>query len=480
MVPDPARGTPGDPGDPGDSGAGAPVPPALVGLADRTPRGIAAALARAVRVGELAPGERLPTVREVAAGLGVSPATVSAAWQALRRTGLVTSHGRAGTFVRDAPQSWLSPRQQQLSGSRQPAPEGLRLDLSRGTPDPALLPPLGPALERVSARAGTWAYQEEPVLPALHELLVATWAHPVQAITVVDGATDGVARTLEQVVSFGDRVVLESPGFPPFFDLVEALGGEVVPVALDGDGVRPDALARVLESRPVAVVLQPRAHNPTGVSMSPARAERLAGVLGRRRDQVPWVLEDDHSGAISTAPDVTMAGHLPDRVVHLRSFSKSHGPDLRIAALGGPAALVDRIVARRMLGPGWTSRMLQTILLDLLSQARSTLEVAQARRQYAVRQQALVAALGALGVPLARPDGINLWLPVHHEREALLHLVAVGIRVAAGSAFVAGPDAGPAHVRVTSGLVTPEHAPEVAAALAAVARPDREIPAPAS
>ncbi|MCW2813623.1 MAG: GntR family transcriptional regulator, partial [Nocardioides sp.] len=70
-------------------------------LEDRTPRGIAAALSRAVRSGELAPGDRLPTVRDVAAELGVSPATVSAAWSALRQAGLVVARGRAGTFVRE-------------------------------------------------------------------------------------------------------------------------------------------------------------------------------------------------------------------------------------------------------------------------------------------------------------------------------------------------------------------------------------------
>ncbi len=64
--------------------------------------------------------------------------------------------------------------------------------------------------------------------------------------------------------------------------------------------------------------------------------------------------------------------------MHVRSFSKSHGPDLRIAALGGPRDLVDRIVARRMLGPGWTSRMLQTILLDLLTDGTSLDAVTEA------------------------------------------------------------------------------------------------------
>ncbi|WP_148615290.1 aminotransferase class I/II-fold pyridoxal phosphate-dependent enzyme [Nocardioides rubriscoriae] len=436
----------------------------LATLEDRTPRGIAAELGRAVRSGELAPGERLPTVRHVAAELGVSPATVSAAWQALRRTGLVVSRGRAGTFVREAPEPRLSPR---VAGLRGGADDGLRLDLSRGTPDPALLPQLGPALRRVSERATTPGYQEEPVLPALRAVLAATWPSPTDRLTVVDGATDAVGRVLDLVVSYGDRVVLETPGFPPFFDLVEALGGEVVPVELDGAGVRPESLRRALESRPAAVVLQPRAHNPTGVSTTPARAASLARVL-RRTTATPWVVEDDHSGAISTAPDVSLGAWLPDRVVHVRSYSKTHGPDLRLAALGGPSDLVDALVARRMLGPAWTSRMLQTILLDLLTTSRSMDEVAEARRQYYGRQQAVVAALAAHGVDVATPDGLNLWLPVRDERSAVLHLAAHGIRVAAGTPFLAAGTTGD-FVRVTSGLVPAEQADEVASALAEAA-----------
>lgn len=327
----------------------------------------------------------------------------------------------------------------------------------------------------MSQRATTLTYQDEPVLPGLREELVRSWPYDAPALTVVDGATDGIARTLELLVSYGDRVALESPGFPPFFDLVEALGGEVVPVDVDAEGVRPASLRAALDQRPVAVVLQPRAHNPTGVSMSAARAERLAGLVRRARTEV-WVIEDDHSGWISTMPDVTVATWLPERVVHVRSYSKSHGPDLRIAALSGPTELVDRLVARRMLGPAWTSRMLQTILLDLITSSRSLDEVGEARRQYFARQRTLVDALAEHGVAMSQPDGINLWLPVADERAAMVHLAASGVRVAAGTAFVADPGRGgppgPSrdHVRVTSGLVTPADAPDVAAALAAATR----------
>ncbi len=436
-------------------------------VSDRGPRGIAGALARQINAGELAPGDRLPTVRDVAAELGVSPATVSEAWQALRRAGLIVSRGRAGSFVRKAPQPWLSPRVQGLVGYV----EGMPLDLSRGTPDPALLPELAPAFARVRPTAGTDVYQESPVVPELREALAESWPYAAQALTVVDGAQDGVIRVLEQVVGFGDLVAIESPGFPPFLDALDLLGAEILKLDLDGEGVTVASLTQVLRRGPAAIVLQPRAQNPTGVSMTPARAEALAGAIRRSRSSVV-VVEDDHSGSISTGVDVSLGSWLPAQVVHVRGFSKSHGPDLRIAALGGPSAVVDRVVSRRMLGPGWTSRMLQTILLDLLVEPRSTEAVARARSTYARRQAAVCAALAEHGIELAVPDGINLWLPVADERAALVQLAGAGIRAAAGTPFLApSAEALPPgdHLRVTTGLVEEATATAVGAALAAAA-----------
>jgi DNA-binding transcriptional MocR family regulator len=438
-------------------------------VTDRDPAAIAASFARRIREGELGPGDRLPTVREVAAQLGVSPATVSGAWQALRRAGLIEARGRAGSFVRSAPRPWLSPRVQGLVGDV----EGLPLDLSRGAPDPQLLPPLAPAFGRVRPTAGTDVYQEEPVLPQLREHLAATWPFEPEAVTVVNGAQDAVVRTLEQVVGFGDRVAIESPGFPAFLDMLDVLGAEIVPLELDAEGVTVASLTRALEGKPAAIVLQPRAQNPTGVSMSPRRAEDLARAVRRARSSA-IVIEDDHSGAISVGADVSLGRWLPGQVVHIRGFSKSHGPDLRIAGLGGPSELVDRLVARRMLGAGWTSRMLQTILLDLLVEPASVEAVEVARRTYAERQAALCAALAEHGIDVAVPDGINLWLPVADERGALVQLTTLGIRAAGGTPFLAPGDPesavnGRDHLRVTAGLVETAAASHVAVALAAAA-----------
>lgn len=451
-------------------------------LESRSAAGLAAEIARLVTDGTLGPGERLPTVRQMAADLGLSTGTVAAAWRALAQAGVVTSRGRSGTFVRSERREWLSPRVRGMSSSERampptPTPSGLggrgahgiRLDLSLGTPDPAMLPSIERALSRARPRADTGRYHDLPVLPELHDVLAEDWpVRTVEALTVVDGALDGISRTVEQVVRFGDRVAVESPGFPYIFDLVDATGGVVIPLASDADGILPASLARVLAQRPSTLVLQTRAQNPTGVSMSAERARRLADVLltvpGGR---AVMVIEDDHSALIATAPAVTLARWIPAQVVHVRGFSKSHGPDLRIAALGGPAHIVERIVRRRMLGPGWTSRLLQSVLLELLIDPRSIAPVRTARLIYRDRLDRMAAALRRLGIDVGAPDGINLWLPVRDERAALVYLAAEGIAVAAGGPFLADASA-QQRVRVTAGSVT-ENVRLVADALARAA-----------
>ncbi len=107
--------------------------------------------------------------------------------------------------------------------------------------------------------------------------------------------------------------------------------------------------------------------------MTPSRAAELAAVIGRFD---VLVVEDDSNGAISATAPISLGRQLPERTLHIRSFSKSHGPDLRIAALSGPADLIDRIRDRRLLGQGWTSRLLQSMLFDLLTRETSIERVA--------------------------------------------------------------------------------------------------------
>ena len=216
-------------------------------------------------------------------------------------------------------------------------------------------------------------------------------------------------------------------------------------------GLAPSPLAKALaEYEPAALFLQPRAHNPTGASIPAARAAALATTLGEFPPVI--VVEDDHAGDIASAPPVSIGSHLPDRTVHVSSFSKSHGPDLRLAAVGGPAALIDAVADRRLLGPGWSSRILQAVLLDLLTDPAAVAQVARARDEYARRRTRLASALSARGVSAIAADGINMWVPVDDQQVAMVALAGHGIAVAPGTPFEVSPVGGD-HVRLTVGLV---------------------------
>lgn len=418
-------------------------------LAEPTSRGLVAAVTAAIRDGALVPDTRLPPIRTVATQLGLSPTTVSAAWSVLARSGAIRTDGRRGTTVAD-----LRARGARRYRRAVRQQSGFALDLSTGVPDPALLPDLGRALRDLTA--GTpGSYLDDPVLPELVEALAADWPYAPEAVTVTDGAMDAIELVLRCTVAFGDRVIVEHPGFPPILDLLDALGAQTVGVPVDAVGPVPAALAAALASPAAAVVLQPRAQNPTGVSMTPHRAQRLAEILAPAE---ALVVEDDSAGAIATAPALSLGTWLPGRTVHVRSFSKSHGPDLRLAAVSGPADLLDEVAARRQLGQGWSSRLLQRVLLHLLTDPVSVAQVAAARGEYARRRTLAVAGLAEHGVTVGGGDGINLWLPVLDESAALVRLASQGIGVAPGSPFAVLPDESP-HVRVTVGLVDPDAHP---------------------
>ncbi|MEU8658369.1 aminotransferase class I/II-fold pyridoxal phosphate-dependent enzyme [Actinoplanes philippinensis] len=427
-------------------------------LSDASARGLAEAVSRAVGDGVLAGGLKLPPVRSVATELQLSPSTVNAAWQLLRRAGTIRTDGRRGTVV--ATPGAGGPGRYRAALRRT---SGFALDLSTGVPDPGLLPPL-PGLHGLSPAPSS--YLDEPVLPELGALLRGRWPYPAERLAIFDGAMDAVDHVATALLRLGDLALVENPCFPPLLDLLETLGVRVAGVATDAHGMIPDRLAAALTRRPAAVFLQPRALNPTGASWSPSRSASLAAVLGQT-PQV-YVVEDDSAGDLSSGPPLSVGAHLPRQTVHVRSFSKSHGPDLRLAAVSGPATVLDPILERRLLGQGWTSRLLQHLLLTLLTDPSSIAAVAAARDEYARRRRMITSGLAAEGITLPPGEGLNLWLPVADEQAALLSLASAGIGAAAGTAFTVGAAAEP-HLRVTVGLVATGHA-EVAERLATAAR----------
>jgi DNA-binding transcriptional MocR family regulator len=419
---------------------------------------ISAAVEAAIASGQLAPGARLTPIRELAAQLDVSPATVAAAYRRLKERGLVNANGRGGTTV--AIQPPLRVRR------ARPFPPHVR-DLASGNPDPSLLPPLAPALARISPEHKL--YGGPAMLEALVELarddFAADGVHGEIAVT--GGALDGIERVLQTRLHPGDGVAVEDPSWPRIADLVHALGFVPVPVALDEDGPLPDALDKALREVK-AIISTPRGQNPTGAALTPDRARQLRELIAGRPDML--VVEDDYVAAVAGADYVPLHGTSASWAV-VRSLSKVVGPDLRIALMAGDPLTISRVEGRQLLGPGWVSHLLQQIAAQLLQSAGTKKLLARAGRTYATRRQALVEALAEHGIPAFGRSGLGVWVPLTEEAETAQQLLERGWAVSPGERY---RFASPAGIRITTTRLEPVDAAPLATALAEITRSGTE------
>lgn len=424
----------------------------------RTAKGLAQAVSGMVSTGQLEPGSRLPTVRAVARRLGVSPSTVSEAWQLLAGRGLVQTAGRRGSFIRDSPPPQSQRRFRHVTGSDLP------LDLSTGYPDPDLLPDIRPFLARLAEGPAFTGYPDHEIDPALADLLQDTVPPSCrQARTLVPDYLSALAELLPVLGGYGTPVVVASAHFAPDLDLIERFGQVPVPVPMDDDGLEVGAVTEALERGAGVVMLQPRVHNPTGLVTSPERLEQLAKVCATHG---AWIIENDYFGDLAGHPMMSAAAW-SERTVHLRSFSKELHPDLRVCVVAGPDDLVER-VRRRRAGGGWISRVNQDLLRLMLTSSDVATAVSGAREAYAHRRQLFLDELATHGVQVRSKDGFNLWVPVASESAALMSLAARGISVAPGSAFVVGAGLDD-HIRLSVANL-PSGAPAVAAHVAAASQ----------
>ena len=407
-----------------------------------------------VLAGALRPGTVLPSVRALAAQLELSPTTVAKAYRELRRRGVVVTRDRARTVVAHRP-----PLRLRLAPF---VPEGTA-DLATGNPDPTLLPSLEPAIR--SLPTAQHRYTDDVLLPEL--VTVATEALTADGLDaehllVVGGGLDGIERVLEVHLRLGDRVAVEDPGYPGSLDLVRTLGLEPVSIELDDQGMVPASLAAALERGVAAVLLVPRAQNPTGAAMTTERAAELRTLL----EGFPEVLliEDDHAAPIAGVP---LASLTPGRArwAVVRSVAKWLGPQLRLAVLVGDEATMTRVLARQRLGTGWVSQLLQHVVATTWQQARSDGSLTQVATTYDRRRGALLSALAAQGITGHGATGLNVWVEVAEEVPVVQGLAERGWAVAAGEAFrLRSPPA----IRVTTAALPEADAPALAADLAAV------------
>ncbi len=423
----------------------------------------AAEIAESVRAlidrGTLTPGDILPPVRSLAEQLGVNRNTVVAAYRLLNQAGAVETRGRGGTRV--AIRAAVP-----LEGY---APDSVLRDVANGNPDPALIPDLSPALATLAGRPVL--YGEPTIDPSLER-----WAHAWITrdlgtrddlrLTVTGGAVDALERLFADALARDDLVGLEDPCFLSALRTVRVGGYRPHAIPVDDEGMTVVGLRAALAAGVRAIVCTPRAHNPTGASLTPERAAALREVLAEHPHVL--VIEDDHFSLLSRRPYVSIIGPEHRRWALIRSVSKFLGPDLCLAVTASDAETAARLAERLSPGSTWVSHLLQRLVVALVVDDDVMAAVEHAAEHYRERNAAFAEHARAVGLPCRAGDGLSLWLPLPAPARAVTEqLMRRGWLARPGDDFLLAGEAAPRHLRLTVHDLSDEDAARLAADIAA-------------
>ncbi len=414
-------------------------------LNGKTTAEIATQLTSAIRTGRLSVGDKLPPIRQLATQLGVSPNTVANAYTQLGDAGLVISHGRGGTLVAEKP-STLD------TGSV--IPEGL-FDLAHGNVDSYLLPkPSGNLSDIFSTEAGYDADSDVDELLKLAEKCLISKGKISTNLSVFSGALDAMERALRAHTIPGSRVWVEDPFWPPVLLLLKNLRLKPVPLLVDSDGCTLPGD----DEQATAVILTPRAHNPTGITMSAERKQEWNKFLQNRSDCL--LITDDYWGPLPNEEsqyDGSLDGPIltSNLWLNIMSTSKFLGPDLRIAIASGNELLLNAMRHQQILGPRWVSHLLQKIAAKLWQESIDNGQLAEAANSYQLRRTHLCQMLSdKLGTEIETGEGLHLWLPVKSEIATVQNMAARGWAIQAGQPFRLTSQSA---VRISLGNIRPDH-----------------------
>ncbi|HZH25663.1 MAG TPA: PLP-dependent aminotransferase family protein [Azospirillaceae bacterium] len=410
--------------------------------------------------GLLAPGARLPSTRSLAAEWGVSRTTVMVAYEQLAAEGYLET--RQGARARVA--QGLGPPAAQ-SGPPSPAAMPGRLSAFGQRLAGFPLPPVA-GTERLVAdfRYGELAAADFPRLawrkavtgallrrhsrlqyddpcgsPDLRTALQGyLWrarglrCDPGQ-ILIVNGSQQGLDLCARLLLDPGERVVMENPGYTLARQVFVAAGAEVVPVAVDREGLRADGLP------PARLAYATPSHQfPLGSVMSAGRRREL---LAWARRTGAYVIEDDYDSEyrfdIAPIPPL-QALDAAGRVIYLGTVSKTLSPALRLGYLVVPAALASIFAKAKRLADRHTPNLEQEALAALIGSGGYERHVRRARRRNGERRAALLAALSANfgdDVTVVGADAglhVVVWLnrvPRTQERMLIARAHAAGVGV---------------------------------------------------
>lgn len=399
------------------------------GIVGSTAAEISESVRDLVERGAYAPGDQLPSVRSLAARLGVNRNTVLAAYRSLVTARIAATGGRTGTTV-------LGPAQNPDEGF---TPGSVLRDLGSGNPDPAHLPDLTAAFAAVTP--GHVLYGESVIDADLAEWatewIAADHPRPFR-LSITAGAVDAVERLLAQTLVQGDRVGLEDPCFLSSIHTARLAGYVPVAIPVDREGMTVAGLRAALESGARAIVCTPRAHNPTGVGTSPARARELREVLADHPHVL--VIEDDHFSMLAPTPYESIIAPTQQRWALVRSVSKFLGPDMRLAVTASDRVTAQRLALRLSPGTMWVSHVMQRLAATMLRDDETRELIIEAGAHYAGRNRLFVSMLAEQGMHAQADSGLNVWVDVRDDAtEISRRLASRGWLVRPGSEFALDP-----------------------------------------
>lgn len=306
--------------------------------------GLSRALRDAIRQGELVEGAQLPTVRDLAWAVRVTPGTVSRAYQLATQEGLLAATVGRGTFVASA-----APRLGPTQGiyvERDHKHGITNVDMrSPQLPDVGQAAIFASAIRRIADSIGTdWLdystqLAEEPLRVAVCEWLDDRDLGQISSadVALTYGGQNAVSLILQCCLR-GDRpvVVTEELCYPGFARAARLARADVVGVEMDNEGMKPDALEIACRRHgPQILCLTTEAQNPTAARMSLSRREDIVRVARKFNLQI---IEDDcYSVADTSLP--ALRAIAPERTWYVGGISKTVSAALRFGYIVCPVGM---------------------------------------------------------------------------------------------------------------------------------------------
>jgi len=414
-------------------------------------RAIADALADRIANGQMAPGERLPTHRDLAWRLGVTVGTVSRAYAEMARRDLLSGEIGRGTFVRSAPTPSDLPHR--------PMAEPGMIDLTLNFPPPGTeRQELSTTLAEMAGDpdcAALLDYQPDIGL-SQHRAAGAAWitrnGWPVAAsrIVVTAGTQHGILTTLATLTRPGDRIVAECLSYQGVKPVAALLGLRLDGLAIDGEGLIPDAFERAARDGGVrALYCMASLHNPTTATMPEARRRDIADIA--RRYGIA-IIEDDIYGAFAE-PARPLSDHAGDLGYYLTGLSKTVAPGLRIGYIVAPEDKVDALGAS-VRASCWMAAPLMAELASRWIATGAADTIMASHKRAAADRQALARKILKNANFQSPPGSLHLWLHPPEPWRAGEFVAAMrqqGVAIAPAEIFAIGRGGAPHSVRVCLG-----------------------------